>query len=412
MANLRRKSTKIILLVVMLSLIVLLLSACGAKDNIQNVAGEIPQPQHFMAKFMMAINKSVPNFSLTIIIFTISLRLILLPFDIWQQIIMVKNNKKMKKMKPELEALQRKFADDKQRYQQEQMALYKREKYSMLGSCLPTIITMVIFFVVFGGFRQTVSYQFAKTYQGADRTYEKVMQKKLGADYKEKLEKTPAKFKEYQEAKKEAQREVLKYYGYDNKKKFVWPHEHNTQNSKNKTGFLWIQNIFVSDTWKTPVPTYEEITGQSGFDSARLTGLTKDRYNDVMGEVQGKGGYGKGKYKGKWNGLLILPLLTIALSFLTSILFAQKEPPTLKPEKDSKDPKDPKDQKPAGQGLGSGASMKMMKYMMPVIMGIFAIMYSGAFALYMLVSSLFSTILVQGPFKIVSVIQDKKEEKK
>jgi len=39
-------------------------------------------------------------------------------------------------------------------------------------------------------------------------------------------------------------------------------------------------------------------------------------------------------------------------------------------------------------------------------------MFSGAFALYMLVSSLFSTILVQGPFKIVSVIQDKKEEKK
>ena len=90
----------------MLSLTILLLSACGAKDNIQNVAGEIPQPLHFMAKFMMAINKSVPNFSLTIIIFTISLRLILLPFDIWQQIIMVKNNKKMKKMKPELEALQ------------------------------------------------------------------------------------------------------------------------------------------------------------------------------------------------------------------------------------------------------------------------------------------------------------------
>lgn len=202
MANLRRKSTKIILLVVMLSLTILLLSACGAKDNIQNVAGEIPQPQHFMAKFMMAINKSVPNFSLTIIIFTISLRLILLPFDIWQQIIMVKNNKKMKKMKPELEALQRKFADDKQRYQQEQMALYKREKYSMLGSCLPTIITMVIFFVVFGGFRQTVSYQFAKTYQGADRTYEKVMQKKLGADYKEKLEKTLRNLKNIKKPKK------------------------------------------------------------------------------------------------------------------------------------------------------------------------------------------------------------------
>ena len=279
----------------------------------------------------------------------------------------------------------------------------------MLGSCLPTIITMVIFFVVFGGFRQTVSYQFAKTYQGADRTYEQVMQKKLGNNYKEELEKTPEKFKEYQEAKKEAQKAVLKYYGYDNKKKFVWPHKENKKDSKNKTGFLWIQNIFVSDTWKTPVPTYEEITGQSGFDSAKLTGLTKDRYNDVMGEVQGKGGYGRGKYKGKWNGLLILPLLTIALSFLTSILFAQKEPPTLKPEKDSKEKKD---QKSTGQGLGSGASMKMMKYMMPVIMGIFAIMYSGAFALYMLASSLFSTIFVQGPFKIVSAIQDKKEEKK
>lgn len=418
MASVSKRAKKIFLVILLVCLSAVVLVACGAKNNVHNIATTIPEPKHFMAKFMMAINKKVPNFGLTVIVFTISLRLILAPFDIWQQIVMKKNNAKMKKMKPELEALQKKFADDKQRYQQEQMALYKREKYSMLGSCLPTVITMIIFFIVFAGFNQTVSYEFARSYQRADQTYEKVLKETLANDvgkekaekYKE-LEKTEQNAEYFANAQRAARRAVREYYGYpegdNNKYRFNWPHQ-KTDNPQDKNQFIWIQNVFVSDTWKTPVATYEEVTGQAGNSSGKITGLTKDRYNEVMHDVVGKGGHGKKKNVGKWNGLLILPLLTVILGLLTSILFSPAEPPTAK-VKDKKE----EDQKKGQQGaLGSGATMKAMKYIMPLVMGVFAVMYSGAFALYMLFSSLFSAVLIQGPFKIAAVVEEKKEKKK
>lgn len=418
MASISKRAKKILLVILLICLSALFLVACGAKDDIHNIATTIPEPKHFMAKFMMAINKKVPNFGLTVIVFTISLRLILSPFDIWQQIVMKKNNAKMKKMKPELEALQKKFADDKQRYQQEQMALYKREKYSMVGSCLPTIITMIIFFVVFAGFRQTVSYEFAKSYQRADQTYERVFKDTLaeyfGKDKAEdyhKIEKNENNKEQFERARRAARRAVREYYGFsegaDQKYKFTWAHK-KSDNPQAKNQFLWIQNIFVSDTWKTPVATYEEVTGQAGSASGRLTGLTKDRYEEVMHDVIGKGGHGRKKNAGKWNGLLILPLLTIALSLITSILFAPAEPPTAKPGKGKEDD----DQKKKQNGLGSAGTMKAMKYIMPLVMGVFAIMYSGAFALYMLFSSLFSAVLIQAPFKIAATIEEKKEKNK
>lgn len=60
--------------------------------------------------------------------------------------------------------------------------------------------------------------------------------------------------------------------------------------------------------------------------TSKLTGITIDEYNDVMADVLGTGGYGK---DGKWNGLLILPILSIALSFLSTKLLSgsQAQPP-------------------------------------------------------------------------------------
>lgn len=406
MANLsypQRRKIQTYLIAAMLAILCLILVACNS-DNSYSVAGEtVSEPTHFMAKFMIVINNALgggaASFGWTVVLFTVILRLILSPFDIWQKLIARKNSKAMERMKPQLEVIQSRYADDKQRLQQEQMALYKKEKYSTMGMCLPTIITFVVFFVVFAGFRQMVGYQFAKDYKECVNTYnqtiaEQIEQNKDAAfiidngDGKfdiDDVAKTEEGAAFYKQAKEKAQQAVYDvYYSSDQVKIRSW---------------LWIKNIFVSDNWAEAVPDFATVTGQKGMATSKLTGITIDEYNDVMGKLLGTGGYGK---NGKWNGLLILPVLSIALSLLSTKLLsnANGQPPA-----------------PAATGKGEEAdkakaqqqSMKMMQYVMPLMIGVFAIFYSGAFALYMFTSSL-CAILFQLTFNLIAKIVDKKRD--
>ena len=406
MANLsypQRRKIQTYLIAAMLAILCLILVACNS-DNSYSVAGEtVSEPTHFMAKFMIVINNALgggaASFGWTVVLFTVILRLILSPFDIWQKLIARKNSKAMERMKPQLEVIQSRYADDKQRLQQEQMALYKKEKYSTMGMCLPTIITFVVFFVVFAGFRQMVGYQFAKDYKECVNTYnqtiaEQIEQNKDAAfiidngDGKfdiDDVAKTEEGAAFYKQAKEKAQQAVYDvYYSSDQVKIRSW---------------LWIKNIFVSDNWAEAVPDFATVTGQKGMATSKLTGITIDEYNDVMGKLLGTGGYGK---NGKWNGLLILAVLSIALSLLSTKLLsnANGQPPA-----------------PAATGKGEEAdkakaqqqSMKMMQYVMPLMIGVFAIFYSGAFALYMFTSSL-CAILFQLTFNLIAKIVDKKRD--
>ena len=399
----RRRKLQIYLIAAMLAILCCILVACNS-DNSYSVAGEtVSEPTHFMAKFMIIINNAlgggVASFGWTVVLFTVVLRLILSPLDIWQKVIARKNNKAMERMKPQLEVLQARYADDKQRLQQEQMALYKKEKYSTMGMCLPTIVTFVVFFVVFAGFRQMVGYQFAKDYKECVKTYnasiaEQIEQNKDkgfivdNGDGKYDIDdvaKTEAGAEFYAQAKKNAQHAVYEVYY--------------SEDQVTIRSFLWIKNIFVSDNWAQAVPDFATVTGQKGMATSKLTGITIDEYNDVMAEVLGTGGYGK---DGKWNGLLILPVLSIALSLLSTKLLSgsQAQPPA-----------------PAQDAQGEGAekakaqqqSMKMMQYVMPIMMGVFALFYSGAFALYMFTSSL-CAILFQLTFNLIAKLVDKSRE--
>lgn len=413
MANLsypQRRKIQIYLIAAMLAILCCILVACNS-DNSYSVAGEtVSEPTHFMAKFMIIINNAlgggVASFGWTVVLFTIILRLILSPLDVWQKIIARKNGKAMERMKPQLEVLQARYADDKQRLQQEQMALYKKEKYSTMGMCLPTIVTFVVFFVVFAGFRQMVGYQFAKDYKECVNAYnqsiaEQIEEAKGSAEWSDVIvdngdgkwdvddvAKTEKGATFYAKAKENAQQAVYDvYYSADQVKIRSW---------------LWIKNIFVSDNWSEAVPDFATVTGQKGMATSKLTGITIDEYNDVMGKLLGTGGYGK---NGKWNGLLILPVLSIALSILSTTLLNKSngQAPAA----------------PAASGRGEDAdkakaqqqTAKMMQYVMPLMIGVFAIFYSGAFALYMFTSSA-CAILFQLSFNLIAKLVDKSRERK
>ncbi len=419
----RKKALKIYLVAALLLVCCVIFAACNS-DNSYSVAGDtVSEPTHFMAKFIILINEALggdaTSFGWTVVLFTVVLRLILSPLDIWQKIIARKNAKAMERMKPQLDALQEKYGDDKQRMQQEQAALYKKEKYSTLGMCLPTIITLVVFFVVFAGFRQMVGYQYALDYKSSYNTYNQSISSQIenGYSYQDESGTTitvagygdtngDGVFTIEDIAKDEAGKEFLTDIKL-NAQQAVYDNYYKDENTTVRS-FLWIKNIFVPDSWEEAVPDFATITGQSGMATSKLTGFTIDEYNDVMGMVLGTGGYGK---DGKWNGLLILPILSVVLQFVSTKMaaIAQGE----KKKKKTKEEK--RAEKLAAQQNKStnpqAQSMKSMQYMMPIMMGVFGLFYSGAFALYMFVSSA-TAIIFQLAFNIIGKLVDRSKEKK
>ena len=96
----------------------------------------------------------VNNYGLDIILFTISVQIILLPFSIKQQKTMIKNNKIQAKVKE----LQEKYKNDQVRLGQETMDLYKAEKMSPCSGCLGSILQLILFVSIFYLVRQPLTY--------------------------------------------------------------------------------------------------------------------------------------------------------------------------------------------------------------------------------------------------------------
>ncbi len=99
----------------------------------------ITTPLGYIIRFVYDI---VKNYGLAIILFTIVVKLIMLPLVIKQQ----KSTVQMKKIQPELQKIQKKYANDQQRLSQETMKLYKKYDINPAGGCLPLLIQFPIIF--------------------------------------------------------------------------------------------------------------------------------------------------------------------------------------------------------------------------------------------------------------------------
>ena len=80
------------------------------------------------------------SFVLAIVVATILIRLITLPLTLPQQ----RNSRKMAELAPQLEELKKKYGNDRNKFAQAQMELYKENKVNMFGGCLPLILQLVI----------------------------------------------------------------------------------------------------------------------------------------------------------------------------------------------------------------------------------------------------------------------------
>ena len=118
---------------------------------------------NFIGKFI-GILCSAAGVGVGIVLFSLILKVITLPFDVMQRITMRKQNIKMKEQQSRMEKLQKQYANDKEAYNQKVMEMYKENGMSMFSSCLPMILSMVIFFIAIGAFNSYSAYSNVENY--------------------------------------------------------------------------------------------------------------------------------------------------------------------------------------------------------------------------------------------------------
>ena len=103
------------------------------------------------------------NYGLSLIIFAIIIKLVLLPASIKSK----KSSMKMSRLSPRVQALQEKYAGDQQKQNEAVQALYREEGVSMGGGCLWSFLPLFILFPLYAVVRQPITYMLHETVEVA-----------------------------------------------------------------------------------------------------------------------------------------------------------------------------------------------------------------------------------------------------
>ena len=274
------------------------------------------------------------NVFLTILISTILLRALTIFSDIKTR----KSSAKMAEVQPEIQRLQKKYANDPRRFQAEQTKLMKEKGVSMWGSCLPMLITMPLFFCFIAAFR---------------------------------------------------------YWGYEMNLRLLV--DENAMELFKSFKFLWINNIWQPDNGLTPVLA----NGASFLATPNLSNLLYLQEPGV-GEKLVEMGLAVTKvyqggvsyqllsndaaiaiydaaiqpfldvYKGYNNGWFILSILAGGTNFLSAWLMTKNTP---------------------AANEEAAKSTKWMNYLFPIMSFIFCLNYNAAFAIYWTLTSVIMIIV-------------------
>ena len=111
----------------------------------------ITRPLGFIIR---TIYNLVQNYGLSILLFTVIIKLILMPLQVKSQ----KAMKKQQKIQPLIAELQKKYANDQQKLQAEMMKVYKENGVSMTGGCLPLLIQFPILLGLYRVIQRPITY--------------------------------------------------------------------------------------------------------------------------------------------------------------------------------------------------------------------------------------------------------------
>lgn len=348
--------------------------------------------------------------SVGIIVFTLVLKTIVMPLDVFSKYKTKKQSLIMERMRPQMEKLQKQYANDKNMYSQKVMELYKKNGYSMLGICLPTIVSLIIFMVVFSQFSTYSQYANLELYRGMVDAYNNIVTEYVydeeentsgfliaGTDSDGEvayLVDFDAFYNYYNNEMNEAESDY--YYSdypdlyesylengsidleYDMMyliKNYIRASAREAAAEyyrSNVQGFVvhngWVGNIWYPDSMlEKEVPDFDDFV--SSVSRASDMSNYEESYNEVT--------YNLTKEKDTYNGYFVLIVLAIAMMFLSQFVSMRMQ----------------KGMNELGTVDGSGKrTNKMLLIIMPIIYGIFSFFYSAAFSIYMITNTTYSLV--------------------
>lgn len=283
-------------------------------------------------------SKWIVNYGWAIILFTVFLKLVMSPLDIYQRISSKKQQKYMTVMQPELQAIQTKYANNKEKLNQETAKIYKKYNFNMGGMCFSVLLTMglsmVVFFTLYSSLRSYGNDKLYESYTKLDKAYIEVVDNK--------------KYEELTDIEKNTLEITIKEEYEDLSKENSW---------------LWVKNVWKSDTKTSQFVSFNDYVKHE-----KLTGQDKEdamlRYEYITSVIDGE--------KANPNGYYILIILAVAISFLTQLLSTKLTTPK-------------------GQKLNT--MNKVMMGVIPLTMIILATTSNVVFTLYIIVNSVMTALI-------------------
>lgn len=365
---------------------------------------------NWIGKIIQWLIEGIGIIGIGVIVFTLILKTIVLPLDIYSRVKTKKQALVMEQMRPQMEKLQKQYENDKQMYSQKVMELQKKSGYSMFAACIPMIVSLVIFMVVFSAFSTYSQFANLTTYNNMVDEYNGSVQTYVLADVNEKTVNTDGfliecndesvggisylvDFEKFVAKYNESAAEKLddSFYALKEADKMVTVRNYVRENARaasaeyylaNKSGFLWVKNIWYPDSMLN-----KEMPSFSKFSSSisRAVGATiDDSYELSYDEVT----YNLSTEKSTYNGYFVLIILAIGIMFLQQFIMMRSQKATN--ELSSVD--------------GSAArTTKWMTVLMPIMYGIFSFFYSAAFSIYMITNTLYGLITTLIINKVMNV---------
>lgn len=379
------------------------------------------QPTGMWESILDAFKGAMGSYILAVILLAVIVRVIFSLVDIVNKRFTMKNAQINEKMKPELDAVQKKYGHDKQLLQQKQSEIYKKYQFNMMGSCLPMLVAMILQLVVFltlwTGLQNVSNYNIANSYENTKLVYYNVLLLNENENLKNEVEtlidsETPYTLDVNIDFDNSVMTVLLSAndaevysedvvmiartgQGYINEQIYNVIETYATEEVNEETGevitplsayeqaiktlaeeetadfylnnlesFLWIKNIYKAESPLTsPVFTKDEITNYLNAYYSEDERALEDEH-DYEGQIFDYVVSGLNNRDVGVNGYFILVILAVASSFLSIFLSNRLM---------------------KGTQAGGG---KMMYFIMPLILGIFTLMYTSLFAIYIIVGQL------------------------
>lgn len=295
----------------------------------------------FLKNVLSFIDGIIGNYGVSVIVFTLLVRVVLLPLDIKSK----KSMKAMERVRPQMDYINKKYAQDKELLNKKMSELYKKEGINPLSGCLPMLLQLPILFCMFTAMRVVAN--------------EKTVEMILGI--------------------------------MENGQQPVFD------------SFLWIKNVFQPDAfWSPMLPTagsttlaaINAVTGSEWLTLENVelmnTFVTSEQYATLIAQW----GYDTVTYSApllvwtltilrSWNGLFILPVLSGVSQMLAT---------KLTPQSSSTDAQ-------------QQSTSKMMQYLFPLFSLWICATSTSAFAIYWVASNVIQIAQTWA----VNIIFDRKE---